>query len=187
MLVSLRSYLKEQRVKALSSENEVALRHFLFDFCLHSQRKKWGLVWPIRGEADLRPLCYALFEKGFEIFLPQTFPETSQLFFKTWHPHCKMEEGPFGTWHPQGERDESYKLEGVIVPLLGYDSQGNRIGYGGGFYDRFLAKYPKIFRLGYGFTLQHSEALDCQVHDQRLDGLCTEKGIITFPARNDKI
>ncbi|QCE32476.1 5-formyltetrahydrofolate cyclo-ligase [Acetobacteraceae bacterium] len=180
----VRQALKAKRKIALSPENESKISVNLANFVLKSHLKSWGLVWPLAHEIDLRPLCHFLYQKQFKIFLPETFKAEKKILFRKWTPEILMKKGDFGTFYPDETVDSSLSLEGVVVPLLGYDSKGYRIGYGGGFYDRFLAKYPKIFRLGYALSVQYKETLEIKKHDQRLDVLCTEKGIVTFPFRD---
>lgn len=180
----LRDALKKQRKAALLPENERKLRHYLAYFCQESPIRKWGITWPLPFEPDLRPLCSFLESKGFELFLPETLAKTRELVFRKWHSDSKMVQGAFGTLYPADAMDGSRQIGGVIVPLLGYDAAGNRLGYGGGFYDKFLFEHPDCFRLGYGLSAQYCEMLDVKKHDQRLDALCTEKGILRFPPRH---
>ena len=82
---------------------------------------------------------------------------------------------------------EPYKLNShiipdiILVPLLAYDNQKNRLGYGGGFYDRYLKKYLKknknILTIGIAFSFQNSSKLPSSNHDVKLNYILTEKGI----------
>ncbi len=66
----------------------------------------------------------------------------------------------------------------TLVPLLAADRQGNRIGYGGGYYDRYLAKNKKTVRVGVCYYAQLCESVPCEPWDEPLDFILTEKGII---------
>lgn len=71
---------------------------------------------------------------------------------------------------------KSYDL--VIVPLLGFDRSGNRLGYGGGYYDKFLSRNNCKEAIGLGYSLQEVKSLPVEEHDQKLDLIITEKEII---------
>jgi len=69
----------------------------------------------------------------------------------------------------------------LLIPLVGFDNQFNRLGYGGGFYDRYLSKMKnknKILKIGIGFSFQKVKNLPINKHDQKLDCIITEKKII---------
>ena len=69
----------------------------------------------------------------------------------------------------------------LFVPLVGYDDKLNRLGYGGGFYDRYLqkiSKIKKIFKIGLGFSFQEIKKIPINKYDKKLDLIITEKKII---------
>ncbi len=69
----------------------------------------------------------------------------------------------------------------IFVPLVGYDSKFNRLGYGGGFYDRYFKKnlkYKKVIKIGLAFSFQKIKKLPVNKFDQKLDGIITEKSLI---------
>lgn len=80
-------------------------------------------------------------------------------------------------YHPNYEPT---KLDIVLVPLLAFDIHGNRIGMGGGYYDRFLKKHPNAKKIGLAFELQKIESAPAEPHDVRLDTVITEHGVYTF-------
>jgi len=91
--------------------------------------------------------------------------------------------GPFGLREPDpiGARPiEVMELSGFIVPGLGFDHGGHRLGRGGGFYDQALASSPKAKHWGVGFDCQLVPKLPTEDHDQKLDGLITESGVHRF-------
>ena len=88
--------------------------------------------------------------------------------------------GVFGILEPvTDERVTPEKIDLMIVPLLAYDHAGNRIGYGGGYYDRYLSDVhcPAI---ALAFSFQEMAAIAPEVHDQPLTALINEKGLISF-------
>lgn len=72
------------------------------------------------------------------------------------------------------------KLDAIICPLVLVDKKGNRIGMGGGFYDRTFAKNPNVLKIGYAYDFQLVENLQTQVWDKKIDVLITDKNIYRF-------
>ncbi len=104
------------------------------------------------------------------------------LRFREWSPGCAMVEGEFGARIPaEGAWVEP---EVVIVPLVGFDARGYRLGYGGGFYDRTLAglraRHP-VLAVGFAFAAQELPEVPIDQFDQRLDVIVTEEGVRHFP------
>jgi 5-formyltetrahydrofolate cyclo-ligase len=131
--------------------------------------------WPLGQEIDLRPLLNLLHERGNKIALPVTPPKGHPLTFRLWHPGMLMVPEKFGTLRPTGEE---VVPDVLMVPLLAFDLAGRRLGYGGGYYDRTLAKLPDRFRLGCAFAAQQVDVVPIGPHDIRLDAVATESGII---------
>jgi 5-formyltetrahydrofolate cyclo-ligase len=92
-----------------------------------------------------------------------------------------MKEGPFGAQIP--ETDDFFEPEIVIVPLVAFDGQGGRLGYGGGFYDRTLellrAKRATL-AIGFAYAAQEADDLPLESTDQALDMIVTEKDVRHF-------
>lgn len=103
------------------------------------------------------------------------------LKFREWTPGCALVEGEFGARIPaEGAWIEP---EVVVVPLVGWDRRGYRLGYGGGFYDRTLellrARRPTL-AIGFAFAAQELPEVPIEPTDQRLDAIVTEAGVLTF-------
>jgi 5-formyltetrahydrofolate cyclo-ligase len=150
--------------------------HVLRD-CLPPPGAIIGGFWPLPGEIDTRFLLHALAGRDFEIALPETPPIRGPLIFRNWQPGDVLMAGRFGTQHPTGAiRQPDF----ILVPLLAFDAEGNRLGYGGGYYDRTLAVLPDAFRLGCAFSTQESEAVPSSIYDRPLHALATEHGVRRF-------
>ena len=134
-------------------------------------------VWPLPHEVDLRPLCHWLHENGAQVLLPETTPRGTPLVFRHWHPACTMQEGRFGTHAPDGP---AIAPDIILVPLLGFDRAGNRLGYGGGYYDRTLASLPAAQAIGYAPSTQEVAALPSGPDDQKLPCIVAEREILRF-------
>lgn len=80
-------------------------------------------------------------------------------------------------YHPE---DEPKTLDVIVVPLVAFDLEGNRIGMGGGYYDRFLKRYPKAQKIGLAYEFQKVDEIPAEPHDIRLNAVVTEKQTYTF-------
>jgi 5-formyltetrahydrofolate cyclo-ligase len=134
-----------------------------------------GGFWPLEGEIDIRPLLHALHARGHEVALPETTRKGEALRFRRWQPAAPLRQGRFGTLHPDGSETIP---DFLLVPLLGFDRRGHRLGYGGGYYDRTLASLPLAFALGCAFAAQELDAVPAGEYDVPLPAIATETGVI---------
>jgi 5-formyltetrahydrofolate cyclo-ligase len=134
---------------------------------------------PIRTEIDPTPLMEALLARGLRLCVPVIEGKGLPLAFREWTPGSEMVEGPFGAEVPaEGDWLEPDLL---IAPLLAFDREGWRLGYGGGFYDRTLARLRPLRltrAVGLAYAAQEVEAVPHDETDQRLDAIVTEAEVI---------
>ena len=133
----------------------------------------------IRTELDPEPLMLALIEAGWRLSVPVIEGRGLPLRFREWRPGVRMRPGPFGAQVP----DEGDWLEPglLIVPLLAFDGAGRRLGYGGGFYDRTIARLRAagpVRAVGFGYAAQEVGEVPADATDARLDAIVTEAGVI---------
>ncbi len=133
--------------------------------------------WPMGTEIDIRPLLHALHARGHPILLPVTPPRGQPLAFRRWRPGDTMRPERFGTVRPIGEPGVPDVL---LVPLLAWDGQGRRLGYGGGYYDRTLASLPGRRAIGCAYAAQRVAEVPADAHDMPLDAVATEDGVTPF-------
>ena len=133
--------------------------------------------WPIGTEIDIRPLLHALHGNAHPILLPVTPPRGEPLSFARWRPGDAMCPERFGTVRPIGEAGTPDVL---LVPLLAWDGQGRRLGYGGGYYDRTLAALPGRRAIGCAYSAQRVAEVPAGPHDVPLDAVATELGVTWF-------
>ncbi|MEI2415841.1 5-formyltetrahydrofolate cyclo-ligase [Orrella sp. JC864] len=93
--------------------------------------------WPMQDEPDLRPLLRQWAEAGLQVLLPVVKTAGAPLEFHPWTPDTPMQPGAYGIPAPAGGQPALPDV--VLVPTLGYTAQADRLGYGGGYYDRTLA------------------------------------------------
>ncbi|MFH6784907.1 MULTISPECIES: 5-formyltetrahydrofolate cyclo-ligase [Methylobacterium] len=132
-----------------------------------------GFYWPFRGEYDARPVLAALREQGAHLALPVVVEKARPLEFREWRPGIAMTRG---VWNiPIPAEGEAVFPDVLIAPLVGFDSSGYRLGYGGGFYDRTIAALPsKPSVIGVGFEFSRLETIYPQAHDVPMDVIVTE-------------
>jgi 5-formyltetrahydrofolate cyclo-ligase len=137
-------------------------------------------VWPLPGEADLRPALQALAAAGARIALPVTPKRGEPLAFRLWRPGEPLRDGPFGTKEPA--QGETVAPDVLLVPLLAFDGGGRRLGYGAGYYDRTLAGLPGRIALGFGFACQRMPQVPAGEQDVPLAAVATECGVVEAKA-----
>jgi 5-formyltetrahydrofolate cyclo-ligase len=139
--------------------------------------------WPMRSEADIRPLMFALREKGARLALPAILDKTT-IVFRELVRGVQMIDMGFGTVGP-GQEAEMLDPALMLVPLAAFDGRGHRIGYGAGYYDRAIARLaergmrPRL--VGVAFDCQHVDRVPDEAHDVALDAILTEGGLREFP------
>lgn len=135
--------------------------------------------WPMGREIDIRPLLTALHARGHPIGLPVTPRRGAPLVFRRWAPGDTLAAGPLGTSQPLPDAP-AITPDWLLVPLLGFDARGHRLGYGGGFYDRTLAALPGAFRLGCAYAAQRLDRVPDGPMDVPLHAVATEAGVLRF-------
>lgn len=135
--------------------------------------------WPIRSEVDVRPLMRALRERGARLALPAIL-DAETIVFRQWLGGDDLVEMALGTFGP---REDAPVLDPAIIlaPLAAFDGGGRRIGYGGGFYDRAIARMaarglnPRI--VGVAFACQEVGLVPAEPHDIPIREFLTEDGL----------
>ncbi|HTJ65261.1 MAG TPA: 5-formyltetrahydrofolate cyclo-ligase [Alphaproteobacteria bacterium] len=159
-----------------SSAISVALRSLLIPFT----GRVFGFYWPHRGEYDPVGIATDVIASGGACALPVVVARKQPLVFRVWHPDAAMIPGAYSYGIPHPAEGETVIPDVVLVPLVGFDRLGYRLGYGGGYFDRTLAAItPRPRTIGVGFELGRLATIDPQPHDIALDVIVTEAGI--FP------
>lgn len=133
--------------------------------------------WPLEAEIDPRPLIQHLHDAGHPIGLPVVLGPGRPLCFRRWHPGMALEQGSFRVLVPPADAQELIPAV-VLAPLLAFDAAGYRLGYGGGFYDRTIAKLRAagpVLCIGIAYAAQEVEAVPREATDQPLDWIVTER------------
>lgn len=136
--------------------------------------------FPIRSEIDARPFMDNLRQKGARLCLPIVQDKTT-IVFRELVRGGKLVDTGFGTRGP-GPDAPVLDPEILIMPLSAFDRKGGRIGYGAGHYDRAIARLfekgmtPRL--VGFAFSMQEVDSVPTESHDQPLEAIITEAGVI---------
>lgn len=139
-----------------------------------------SLYYPIKDELDTEPLVAALIEKGASIALPLVVSKKAPLTFRLYTPGDALVGGVYGERVPDETAPEATPAI-VVMPLLAFTRTGNRLGYGGGYYDRTLESLRKngdVLAVGYAYGAQEVDAVPVSPLDQPLDWVVTERAAI---------
>ncbi len=136
---------------------------------------------PIADEIDILPTLRQLGSNGYQTCLPVVIAKNQPLVFRIWKEGDAIAPGPLKTHHPLSSALEVLP-DILLVPLLAFDTAGYRIGWGGGFYDRTLAKLMalphKAIAIGVAYDGQARDDIPVDTYDMPMDFIATEKQIL---------
>ncbi len=131
-------------------------------------------------EVNTSPLVEALLASGNPVIVPIIVREDVSLRLSYLRDPSVLVPSTFGVPEPIGSeipaRPEA--VDTIILPMLGFDRRGGRLGYGAGYYDRFLARNPRIRRIGIAFACQEAGEIPCEENDIHMNLVITEDGIV---------
>jgi 5-formyltetrahydrofolate cyclo-ligase len=138
---------------------------------------------PMADELRVWPLLRRLASDGFRLCLPVMQGKGRPLVFRAWTQGDAMDSGVWGIAEPKADKPV-VEPDVLLMPLLAFDSQGWRLGYGGGFYDRTLHRLrgmKRVLAVGLAFDAQEVDAVPRLDYDQRLDWVLTPSGPRKMP------
>jgi len=136
-----------------------------------------GAYWPFKGEFDPRPLMRGLHAAGRQLALPVVIEKNRPLIFRPWTPEAPMTSGIWDI--PIPAQGDPVRPDILLIPMLGYDRQRYRLGYGGGYYDRTLAAASaRPLTIGISHAAAELPTVYPQPHDIPLDIVVTENGCL---------
>jgi 5-formyltetrahydrofolate cyclo-ligase len=144
--------------------------------------------WSFGSEVDTRPLLERLAASGRTVVLPTI--RDRALEPRTWKPGEELEETWFGASEPVGGRSvDPAAIDVVAVPGVAFDRAGGRVGYGGGFYDRFLGRLrADALRVGIAFSCQLvDEPVPAASFDVPIDAVVTEREVLRLHRGSDAV
>lgn len=192
----LRAQIRARR-RALSRDEQTRRSRMIAHQLVRSRAflnaRRLAAYIPVRGEADPLPALAQARRLGKAVYLPVLAPfGEDRLWFVEWKTHVPLTRNRFGIPEPRRRRQDLLsptQLDLVLAPLVGFDDLGNRLGMGGGFYDRSFAflnhrtRWHRPLLIGYAYAFQEIERLQACAWDVRLDGVVTEAGLTLFGHR----
>lgn len=185
----LRKQLRQKRRELdehAQQQHAMSIAHIISKQPAFRNAKRIAFYLAEDGEIDPCFIIEKAWQFKKQVFLPVLPPTGSSLFFAPYTPDTPMAANRFGIDEPQthpGQWIRARQLSLILLPLVGFDEQGNRLGMGGGYYDRSLAfinhrkqwHNPRL--MGLAHELQKVDKLDCQSWDVPLNMIVTEQAI----------
>ena len=141
-------------------------------------KKIIGGYYPVNFEIEDLTLLRKFENKKFIISLP-VIKKNFQMNFYKWSPSDPLKVNKYGI--PEPETKNLVYPDILLIPLVAFDRNLNRLGYGGGYYDRLIKKLSKkknIIKIGLAFSVQEIDKVPINMYDQKLDYIVTNKNII---------
>lgn len=178
----LRHHIREQR-RRLSpeqqAENARQLAELVLQQAVFSSRQKIAVYLANDGEIDPAHIVEHAWSQGKQVYLPVLSAHENSLLFAPYEPEMPMCRNEFGIDEPDIAPEHwllARHMDLILLPLVAFDEQGNRMGMGGGFYDRSLADIREhdTHLIGLAHEIQKVEQLEVQSWDVPLDAIATE-------------
>lgn len=186
----LRRQMRQARRRLRTEERStraLALARQVVDHPLFLRSRRIACYLAVRGEMDVTPLRERALAMGKDVYLPVLFPyRHNRLWFAPFRADAKLVENRFGIPEPNVRRSDLVNpmaLDLVLVPVVAFDDQCNRLGMGGGYYDRsfsflrFRRQWKKPHLLGVAYEFQRTERLARQPWDVPLTAVATDQGL----------
>ncbi len=188
--LSLRRRIRARRSALLPAVARIAAFsavHRLWSLPCLARARRLAIYLPAAGELDCTPMALQAWRRGRQVFLPVIAGRT--LRFAPFHPGSDLRANRFGIPEPVTPRRNwrnARQLDVIVAPLVAFDSDGRRLGMGGGFYDRTLAFRTRRSRgrrphfIGLAFEMQKVAKLPSDAWDVALDAVVTESATYRF-------
>jgi 5-formyltetrahydrofolate cyclo-ligase len=184
----LRTELRQSRVGIDARQRAVldaAINRHLLEYSRAARLSDIAVYLPFDGEPDLTPAMNELDEHGITLALPVVHEVSgrSTLIFRQWTRNCELRPNRYGILEPSGTAEiPLLRFDVILMPLVGWDRRGSRLGMGGSYYDRALQPFtrmPRPMRMGVGYESQESADIPVDPWDIRMHAMLTEKGWFT--------
>lgn len=191
---TIRTKIRQQRASLaphLCSDYSMDICQHLLKSWLIQRAQRIAFYFPAGNEVDLSPLIEFAWASNKQVYLPILgLRYTGQLWFVPFKPDDQLCNNRLGIPEPvHDKRQRKTKLRDldiIFMPLVAFDNCGNRIGMGGGFYDKTLANlrvtsgWQRPKRIGIGYSLQQVDSIPTEKWDIPLHAIATEKGLTWF-------
>lgn len=166
----MRAEAVKRRAALCSIERDEAIANHFFASDL-MKYQAFFVYLSVRTEVKTQQIIEGLLARKKTVCVPKVFGSEMKSVRLT----QPLVEGKFGILQPQSGQEETAQV--ALVPLLSADRQGNRLGYGGGYYDRYFAAHPNVLRIGVAYEGQFVASVPTEETDVPLDGFLTESGV----------
>ena len=171
---------RRQTAAAIRRQWDDAIMQALLRWCARQRPASLAVYWPIQSEPDLRDCYRELTAAGIQLCLPWVTGKQQPLKFLAWQDGDAMDADEYGIPLP-AQKDALVQPEAILIPCVGFNSQGYRLGYGGGFYDRTLAGLPAAVTAGIAYAIAEA-AFVAEAHDLPMQRILTENGWLELAA-----
>ena len=179
----IKSKLRDKVLKLRKSNSKKSININPSNIYSYLKKKSYTLkiiggYYPTNYEIDDLEILNYFFLRGSIISLPQ-IKKKSQMEFYKWCKNDPLLINKYGILEPESTNRVYPDI--LFVPLVAFDKELNRLGYGGGFYDRYIQKISnikKIIKVGLAFSFQRLKTIPTNKYDKKLDIIITEKNII---------
>jgi 5-formyltetrahydrofolate cyclo-ligase len=175
----IRKKIIKSRKKKFDKDFKIDLVKFISFLKINKLNfKSIGGYYPSNYEIDDLDILDLLEKKNFKVSLP-IIKKDNQMNFHSWSRNDPLKINKFGI--PEPVSSKIFYPDILLVPLVAYDSNLNRLGYGGGYYDRYIEKIEKIkkvTKIGLAFSFQKISSIPITQYDKKLDFIVTEKEIL---------
>jgi len=183
--MDLKRWRKAQRAELIEKRKAIAAHtlrrwdHRITDLLLVGfpmlGRANVGFYWPMEGEVDPRVAAHRFRARGSRTALPVVVTRGAPLEFREWMPGIATVPGVFGLPVPQSP---ALVPDVLLIPPVGFDAEGFRLGYGGGYFDRTLASLsPQPLKIALAREASRVATIHPQPHDVPMDFVITEAGV----------
>ena len=188
----LRLIAKNNRAKINQIHSENCLTDDHINHCLDKilfnkrEIKYVSLYYPMHNEISPFGLIKYFNLNKFKLTLPVVKAQSRSLLFKEWNLKDKLKRGKLGNLEPL-YNVSNFLPQLMIVPMLMFDKNLNRLGYGGGYYDKSISELRKHFSIekkdfvtiGLAYSAQQTKSIPHEAHDEQLDFIITEKKLLS--------
>lgn len=168
---SIRNNMAPGQVKELSERicaNVIASPQFL-------EAERIFAYYPLENEVDVRKIVREAWRQGKQVAFPRVSGE--EMFYFEASDFLKLHPGTFGVMEPVETYPVEWESGLMLVPGVAFDRKGNRMGFGKGYYDRYLSEHPGCTRMGIAYECQVGDQIPAEETDMPLHYLATEQGI----------
>ena len=175
----IRNKIIKIRKKKFNKDLKIDLNKFISFLKIDKLNfKSIGGYYPSNYEIDDLDILDLLEKKNFKVSLP-IIKKDNQMNFYSWSRNHPLKINKFGI--PEPVSSKIFYPDILLVPLVAYDVSLNRLGYGGGYYDRYIEKIEKVkkvIKIGLAYSFQKISSIPINQYDKRLDFIVTEKEIL---------